>query len=198
MADDLDQLRSAVRNVAARYRDRLQRARRLFVEERAAALCDKREIEYEIKESIAEFFRIRYVDVAFAGSAQLGFSVVKDRLFEPAVSDLDVACVSPQLFQTAWVDVCQTTRAFTDFTKFGSLSVAEVEHFKSNIVRRGMIRVDLMPSSILSNGWRDFASLLSRRHSALFGSVSFAIYLNEYAFCWKQDSALSAIIRSAK
>ncbi len=50
-----------------------------------------------------------------------------------------------------------------------------------------------MPQSHLKRRWTQFSSSLSRRHQDLFGSVSLAIYLNEYAFCWKQDSMLTTL-----
>lgn len=192
---EVDVLKGRILTVARNYGDRLRRARRLFVEERAAALASDREVEYSVKESISQFFGIKYSEVAFAGSAQVGFSAHKNRAFVKAVSDLDVACVSSSLFQIAWIDVITATRAFTDATRFAGLRGEEIDRFKDGILRRGMIRVEIMPRSDLSIKWRDFEGALSRKYAAYFGSVSVAIYLNEYAFCWKQDSAISSILR---
>ena len=61
-------------------------------------------------------------------------------------------------------------------------------------VKRGMIRVDAMPKSPLRTTWLDHQSQLSRSHSDLFEKVTIAIYVNEYAFCWKQDSALQTLL----
>ena len=166
------------------------------MEERAAALTQQREVEYLVKKQVSSFFGIGYTEVAFAGSAQLGFSVHKNRLFRRGMSDLDVALVSPALFQQAWMNVIDATSAFTDETKFSGLNSAEIEAFKSAILRRGMIRVELMPKSELSIAWRSFEDQVGRRYAAHFKSISFAIYLNEYAFCWKQDSAISSMLRS--
>lgn len=192
---DVDVLKTRVLTLAGKYSDRLRRARRLFIEERAIALASDREVEYSVKESISQFFGIKYSEVAFAGSAQVGFSAHKNRPFLKAVSDLDVACVSSNLFQVAWADVITATRAFTDATKFAGLRQEEVDRFKDGILRRGMIRVAIMPRSELSMGWKNFENALSREYSAYFGSVSVAIYMSEYAFCWKQDSAISSILR---
>jgi len=192
---EVDVLREHILTLARKYSDRLRRARRLFVEERAAALASDREVEYLIKESISQFFGIEYSEVAFAGSAQVGFSAHKNRPFVKAVSDLDVACVSSDLFQVAWADVITATKAFTDATKFAGLRKEEVDRLKDGILRRGMIRVEIMPRSELSIRWKGFEDALSRKYAAYFGGVSVAIYLNEYAFCWKQDSAISSILR---
>lgn len=148
---DVDVLKTRVLTLAGKYSDRLRRARRLFIEERAIALASDREVEYSVKESISQFFGIKYSEVAFAGSAQVGFSAHKNRPFLKAVSDLDVACVSSNLFQVAWADVITATRAFTDATKFAGLRQEEVDRFKDGILRRGMIRVAIMP--VLSFPW---------------------------------------------
>ncbi len=80
-ADALGRLQGAVRQIGDRYRDRLQRARRLFIEERACALAQHRNVEYDIKSEISDFFRVDYSSVSFTGSAQLGFSILKEREF---------------------------------------------------------------------------------------------------------------------
>lgn len=190
----LDDLKLHVRTIGKKYRDREQRARRIFIEERAASLQQEREREFAIRTEISTFFRIAYSAVSFCGSGQIGFSIHKNKSFEPCVSDLDVACIDVELFQRAWIDVVSTTRAFTDLTPFGSRRPKYIEQFKGQILKRGMIRVDLMPQSPLSQSWSQFQGQLSRQHTAIFKNINFAIYMNEYAFCWKQDSALSELI----
>jgi hypothetical protein len=193
--DALSQLKSAVRLIGGKYNDPFHRARRLYIEERAAALASHRENEYQIKTDISSRFSVPYASVAFCGSSQLGFSIHKDRLFAPTISDLDVACIDSQLYNQAWADIAKTTRAFTDLTPFSGRPTDHIDKLKNDILRRAMIRVDLMPRSSLSQGWRDFVNTLSRKHAALFGRVSIAIYMSEYAFCWKQDTVLSSLIR---
>lgn len=194
----LEQLKQRVRGIGTGYaNDREHRAKRLFIEERAASLHFDRENEFLIRNDIARFFDIPYAAVAFAGSAQLGFSIHKDKLFEPGVSDLDAACINATLFQRAWSDVIETTRAFSDGTPFGRRSAQDIEQFKDQILRRGMIRIDAMPQSDVSRKWSAFQGRLSRKHTALFQRISIAVYMNEYAFCWKQDSALVTLMRKS-
>lgn len=197
-ADGLARLKARVRAMGARFPDREQRARRLFVEERAASLHFERDREFAIRTAISGFFGVPYSAVAFAGSAQLGFSVHKDRLFEPGVSDLDAACVDVGLFQRAWIDVIEATRSFTDATPFGRRPSSEIKLFKDQILRRGMIRLDAMPRSTLSLEWNAFMERVGRDHAAMFQRVSLAIYMNEYAFCWKQDSALTTLMEPTR
>lgn len=191
----LETLKDAVRNIGKRFPDREERARRLFITERAASLHKREDVEFSIKTDISRFLDIPYSSVSFCGSGQLGFSVHKNKLFEPGVSDLDAACIDPYLFQRAWMDVITTTRAFSDLTKFGTAGSGRVDLLRDQIVRRGMIRVDAMPLSDLSRKWSTFQGELSRKHTALYRNVTIAIYINEYAFCWKQDSALNTLMR---
>jgi hypothetical protein len=191
---NLDDLKNHVRTIGKKYTDREQRARRLFIEERAASLLQERDREFAIKTEISTFFRIAYSAISFCGSGQIGFSIHKDKFFEPCVSDLDVACIDVELFQRAWIDVVSTTRAFTDLTPFGKRGANKIEQFQDQILRRGMIRIDAMPQSTLSQTWSQFQGRLSRKHTTIFKNINFAIYMNEYAFCWKQDGALADLI----
>lgn len=191
----MDVLKRAVRSIGGRFPDREERARRLFITEPPASLTSARDREFQIKTAISQYFGIPYSAVSFCGSAQIGFSVHKDTLFQPGVSDLDAACIDPFLFQQAWMDVVETTRAFTDLTPFGHTSTERIDTFRDQIARRGMIRVDAMPMSATSRDWSSFQSSLSRKHTLMYKRISVAIYINEYAFCWKQDSAIAKLMR---
>ena len=70
--------------------------------------------EAKLKETVAgalfEKFgvRIHPVQLCICGSAHLGFSPVADKLgkpFDPAKSDIDIAVVSPELFETWWTEL---------------------------------------------------------------------------------------------
>lgn len=191
----LEDLKASVRSIGIRFPNREERARRLFLTKSPVSLQDDQDREFRIKSDISRFFSIPYSSVSFCGSAQLGFSVHKDTLFEPRRSDLDVACIDPYLFQQAWADVIDVTRAFTDLTPFARRPRDQIENFRDQIVRRGMIRVDAMPISSMSRNWAVFQDSVSREHSSYFKRISFAVYINEYAFCWKQDSVLSSLMR---
>lgn len=190
----LDQEKSKIISLARQYKDRLDRSRRIYVQERPAALANFRDLEYSIRSEVAQYFAISLGSIYFCGSAQLGFSVHKNRLFSPGISDLDIACVSGPLFQSAWKDAAEVTRAFSDPTKFSGRPEETAELFKDQLVKRGLIRVSTMPRSETSSEWQRFEAYLSRKHAAHFGRISFAIYINEYAFCWKQDSVISALL----
>ncbi|MET4307702.1 hypothetical protein [Bradyrhizobium sp. RT4b] len=52
----IDDLKNHVRTIGKKYTDREQRARRLFIEERAAALHNERDREFAIKTEISNYF----------------------------------------------------------------------------------------------------------------------------------------------
>lgn len=188
-------MKDAVRTIGKRYHNREERARRLYITERPASFANDHDREFAIKTEISRFFSVPYSAVSFCGSAQIGFSIHKDTLFQPGVSDLDAACIDAQLFQRAWMDIITTTRAFTDATPFGHRGSDSINQLRDQIVKRGMIRVDMMPVSNLSRTWSAFQGKIGRKHNELFKRISIAIYLNKYAFCWKQDSSLSTLMR---
>lgn len=191
-AVDLDELKTKLRVVGSLYDDREARARRIFMEERARILVNEREREFNIRTSVSQNFNVPYGSVAFTGSAQLGFSIHKDRLFQPGISDLDVACIDANLFQKAWKDVNSSSKSFNDYTVFPS--GVNVRTFKDMLVKRGIIIIDKMPISELSREWKVYQNKISIDHSSIFKRISIAIYINDYAFCWKQDSSLSSLI----
>lgn len=190
----LEELKTRLRAIGAAHQDREERARRIFVEERAHSLVNDRGREFGIKSEVSNFFEIPYSNVSFCGSAQLGFSILKNRLFIAGSSDLDIACINVDLFQLAWKDIIKTTRAFSDLSMF-SQTDKSIDILKDQILRRGMINVNKMPNSALSRKWRDFSRELTKKHSDLFRQISFAIYMNEHGFCYKQDSVLSEFMR---
>ncbi len=195
MSADINILKDKVKVLCGQHKERYDKVRRLFIEERAYALKDNRNVEYEIKKEISEYFGISYSSVSFTGSAQLGFSVHKDKLFLQGESDLDVACIDIGLYQECWIDIVDSTKAFTDFTNFSFPQRDKIDQLKDAILRRGVIRIQLLPKSKLSLRLKDFESRLSRRYIEYFNGISVAIYMNEYAFCWKQDSSLATLVK---
>ena len=193
----LNQIKEKIRNISRNYSVKIEQSRRIFIEERAVSLSNHREIEYAVKSDVATEMNIPYSSVCLCGSAQLGFSPHQETLFEPGVSDLDVACVDSALFQKAWIDIISTTRAFTDQTPFGSVKPEFIDKFKDQILRRGMINIKFMPNSSLKTSWTNVQDELGNKYQDMFGEVSIAIYMNEYAFCWKQQSAVANLMKGA-
>ncbi|WJI79594.1 MULTISPECIES: hypothetical protein [unclassified Mesorhizobium] len=190
-SETADERREALQRLIAPYHDTITRARRVFFDKASFALDGKHETEFAIKQRIASRYSIAFRSVLFAGSAQLGFSPQKDTTFEPGKSDLDVACIDNGLYQRFWEVVLRATRAFSDDSTF--ISDFHRERMKEGILRRGMILLEYLPKCPERNSEKSFMDELGKDHSAHFSRITVAVYMNEYAFCWKQASALNLV-----
>lgn len=169
----------------------IDRARRIYFDRPSYALDGKHDVEFKIKSAVSEFFGLAFRSVVFTGSAQLGFSPHKDTAFIPGQSDLDVACIDSGLFQKYWEYILTETYAFSNQNKF--IDPNHAEKLKDQILRRGMIFVRYLPKGILRRETMQFLDGLSVEHRALFKSITVAFYVNEYSFCWKQNTAIDQI-----
>jgi hypothetical protein len=152
--------------------------------------------EFEIKDAIAAHFKCDYQAVVFCGSAHLGFSPVKDTDFCPGSSDLDVAIIDMALFQNNWIELVDMTLAFTDMTPFGAMPEGGVRaaRVQEMLARRGLLHLKDMPRRRPFSDDLNFLRQLSRKFSRLFSSINVSFYMNEYAFCVKQDTAMQNTI----
>ncbi len=187
-----------VRALAARYPDPLKRAQRVYLDEPSHAMEGKHDSEFAIKQEVAEYFKIPFRHVAFTGSAQLGFSPTKGTMFEKGRSDLDIACVDQELFQRYWIILNQATRAFNDISGFSIHKDPKRAHdeLREMIVKRGVLYHWLMPKCHETDRDAAFLDSLTKDYTTFFGKITIGMYMNEYAFCWKQNSALQIVLRS--
>lgn len=188
----VDERRDDLRATLQSYPDVVTRVRRAYFDRASFALADKHDVEFEIKHLVADRYGIPFRSVVFTGSAQLGFSPQKDTEFQPGSSDLDIACIDARLFQEVWQSLLTATRAFSDLSGFSSTRHAD--RLRDQLLRRSMILFDYLPRSRIRTEEQRFLDGLSRRFRSHFGRISLAVYMNEWAFCWKQDSALSTIL----
>lgn len=93
-------------------------ARKMFVLDPAFVFKEDRILGFKILNSIAERFRVPLGCVKIAGSSQTGFSSFKDRDFKFGESDLDIAIVSPALFQRYCEIVYEITNGYVNQTRF--------------------------------------------------------------------------------
>lgn len=113
---------------------------------------------YELKEEIADHFAIHPSEVLVVGSGKLGFSIVPDKRYRHFgdTSDVDVAVVSPRLFESIWREVF-------DYAHEGGYWPARRDFEK--YLFRGWIRPDKLPPSNvfeLGNDWWEFFRSLTR------------------------------------
>lgn len=170
--------------------------RRIFLDEPSSPHIGKREIEHEVKKKIANFYDVPFRSIALCGSAQLGFSPYKNTTFKPGRSDLDVAIIDAKVFQTTWMKLVGATRAFNDLSSFrGHANPTEIaDQVKSMMLKRGLFHLHQLPICKEFEDARRLIDSLSTEYRTMFSEVSLTIYMNEYAFCWKQDSAIQGML----
>lgn len=118
--------------------------------------CLEHDKYYDLRNVVSDHFDVHPNEVILVGSAKLGFSIAPHKEFRPFGdnSDLDVAIISPRLFDTFWVQLF-------DYSRSGALweKLDDFEQF----LFRGWIRPDLFPREIsLASDWWDFFLGLTR------------------------------------
>jgi hypothetical protein len=173
-------------------------ARRLFLYDLSWVFSKDPNRGFAVQNEISEKYAVPFSAVKIVGSAHLGYSYYKKREFIAKESDLDIALVSPQLFQKYSEWVYWTTKRYTDLSKFqrkNGLSVAQ--NFRDNL-SMGYFRPDLMPSSSKKYEWFSFFNQLSTRHTDLFKSINAGIYLSEGFFEMKNSALVVEYERSVR
>lgn len=115
---------------------------------------------YKIKERICLQFDIDFNDILLVGSGKLGFSIKGTRRYQEFNddSDLDIAVVSPLLFQKIWRE------AYT-YKKTGAYWPTKNDFFK--FLSAGWIRPDKLPTSSVfkfTGEWWSFFNDLTSSH----------------------------------
>lgn len=173
-------------------------SRRLFLYDEVKAFQNNAERGFSILNAICEHFKVAFSAVRVAGSAHVGYSYFKSRDFTPKLSDLDVAIISPLLFQKYSEYVYSFTRRYSDQSRFlrrDGISVAQ--SFRENL-SAGLFRPDQMPVSPLRDGWFSFFEQLSTEHSDLFKNINAGLYLSECFFEMRNESVVIAYQRANK
>lgn len=161
-------------------------ARRLFLFRTSPILQSHASECFRIIDEVSTHFRIPFRAVSISGSAQMGYSYVKARDFEPGESDLDLAIVDSGLFLQYCEIVYTTTRAYTDLTKFPVKDgVSTVGRFRKYLCR-GYFRPDLMPYGEEKQEWFGFFNRLSQDYLALFKNINGGVFLSQKFFEGKQ------------
>lgn len=119
---------------------------------------------YEFRKKIARNFSIPFHEIYITGSGKLGFSPFKDKLFD-LDSDIDVAIISPVLFENIMKDISQFQMKF----RANRQTVRERElvmyHEFLEYVALGWIRPDKLPTSFqmhaFKNDWFQFFNSIS-------------------------------------
>lgn len=113
---------------------------------------------YQLREQVCEYFHVAYSEIIMVGSGKLGFSIKPARRFKSFndKSDIDIAVVSPRLFEEVWREVYL-------FKKGGAYWPDAGDFFK--YLSEGWIRPDKLPRNDyfkFTSQWWDFFNDLTR------------------------------------
>ncbi len=131
---------------------------------------------FNLRAEIANHFKIHTNEVVVVGSAKLGFSIAPDKRYRPFrdESDIDVALVSPALFDKFW-------EAAYAFWKDRGHWVNQSEFQK--YLFQGWIRPDKLPTSDrfpeCSDWWEFFRTLTNSNEYGLY-QIRCALYKSWY------------------
>lgn len=167
---------------------------KLFFCYQSAVFLSQQDMRYAISKEIATRFSISLTAVHFCGSAHIGSSPHRQTPFKEGESDLDVAIVSPQLFEEYLLISMNNSRGLTDPSCFPvdhSTQRPTKEQF-CQYAARGMFRPDLMPNCSQRSSWITFFSRMSKKYST-FSNINAGLYLSERLFLEKQRSSVAKL-----
>ncbi len=155
---------------------------------------------YEFRKKISNQFNIAFYEIYVTGSAKLGFSPFKQKNFDYD-SDIDVAIVSPQLYEQMLEPIYEYQMELRKARK--SVSVSELDKYHSFLeyTAIGWIRPDKLPLSFdigtLKQAWFDFFKSISYGKSEVGNyKVSAGLFKSYSHFEKYTISTLKQIINS--
>jgi len=123
---------------------------------------------YEFRKRIGTRLRIPFYEVYITGSAKLGFSPFKRKDFD-LDSDIDVALVSPKLFESVMIDIAAYQEQFRKNRAVVRSRELKMYHEFLEYIALGWIRPDKLPVSFqmgaIKDGWFDFFRSISNGKS---------------------------------
>jgi predicted nucleotidyltransferase len=110
---------------------------------------------YEFRKIIARKFGIPFHEIYITGSGKLGFSPFKLKDFDYD-SDIDVAIISPKLFENIMRDISKYQMSFRKARYVVRESELEMYHLFLEYVALGWIRPDKLPISFQMKTFKDY------------------------------------------
>lgn len=146
-----------------------------------AIFQDNEQTYFDLRKEIADFFLINNMDnIVVVGSAKLGFSIAPRKEFRDITddSDIDVAIIDDELFNTYW-------EKLYDF----NINIKNRTETEDQLYRkfldyffRGWLRPDLFPFSFsYRNKWFDFFKSISYKKYD-HRKIAAGIYKNKFFF----------------
>lgn len=167
-------------------------ARKVFLTYPTKAFLGDEERQFAILNAVSAHFSVPITCIHVAGSAKLGHSLHKQTAFAPGQSDLDLAIIDSQLFARYLEVGLKLSKGYSDGTSFPIRDGNSTQTEYLRYLTRGIFRPDLMPTGPERANWGNFFGQLSGKHTAVFKSISGAIYLSQGCFESKQRSAIKA------
>jgi len=125
---------------------------------------------YDFKKIICDKFEISFHEIYITGSAKLGFSPFKQKDFDYD-SDIDVALISPLLFEKIMKEVSKYQMRFRKAREVVRQDELEMYHEFLEYVALGWIRPDKLPISFqmktFKKDWFEFFKSISYGKSAV-------------------------------
>jgi hypothetical protein len=87
--------------------------------------------------------------------------------------------------------------AFNDLSAFGTEPSAskKVDEIHAMLAKRGLLHLRNMPKGRAFDEDRIFLRDISKEYRDMFKEITITFYINEYAFSWKQHSAVQQLMR---
>lgn len=163
-------------------------SRKIYLGYPTAVFIDNEDTEFEIRNAVANHFKISFTSVQIAGSAKTGYSYHQQQDFVPGESDLDLAIIDQSLFFYFTQEVYKFTKGYSDLSKFPRKEGKSTFPRYKECLAFGFFRPDLMPTFPLKNEWFDFFRKLSVGYVKMFKNINSAIYATTFYFEAKQSS----------
>jgi len=144
---------------------------------------------FDLKSEVADHFKIHPNEVLVVGSARLGFSIAPRKRYRPFgdTSDIDIAIVSPSLFDRVW------TEALECKDSNGYFWTAQEKSSFQDYLFRGWIRPDKLPYAsnfTMREDWKEFFRVLTSKGKYGIYSLAAGLYKSWYHIEYYQSKCV--------
>lgn len=166
-------------------------SRKIYLCYPTAVFRNNYDLEYKIKNKIANFLNMPYMTIQIVGSAKIGFSLIREGEFSSTESDLDVAVINSDLF------IKLVNYAYTETEGYRKRSFLNGTCFQQfvNSLKNGFINPYNLPIGNVRQEWMTFFNELSKDYISIFKNINCGVYLSELLFEEKQGIAINKYCR---
>ncbi|MDD2383134.1 MAG: hypothetical protein PHN18_02995 [Sulfurospirillaceae bacterium] len=150
------------------------------------------DIEFEIKKKIADHFSIPFSSIKIVGSAHIGSSPFKEKIFCKTKSDLDISIIDERIFNFYLQKILLITDSYSNLTFFSSKYSDTPKTFRYK-VSKGILDFTLLKSIDTIDDFEKFFRTLSNSYYNWFKNINAQIYLSETCMILKQVDNIKKI-----